>query len=76
MIDIFQAEILSQGTTVSLKGSAGIALGAKAQLSYHVRADQIAPWLKLAGTTGNGRLILDGTASGILRGAKGAALRA
>jgi hypothetical protein len=41
-----------------------------------VHADQIAPWVKLAGTTGDGRLILDGTASGILRGAKGAALRA
>jgi autotransporter translocation and assembly factor TamB len=76
VIDISQAKILSQGTTVSLKGSAGIAPDAKTQLSYQVRADQITPWLKLAGTIGDGRLILDGTASGILRGAKGAALRA
>jgi autotransporter translocation and assembly factor TamB len=75
-IDISQAEILSQGTTVSLRGSAGIVSGAGTHLSYQVRADQIAPWLRLAGTTGNGRLILDGTASGVLRGAKGAALRA
>src|SRR6266481_2257892 len=75
-IDISQAKILSQSTTVSLKGSAGIAPGAGTHLSYHVHADQIAPWVKLAGTTGDGRLILDGTASGILRGAKGAALRA
>jgi len=75
VIDIFQAKMLSQGTAVSLKGSAGIALHARTQLSYQVRADQITPWLKLAGTTGDGRLILDGTASGILRGAKGAALR-
>ena len=76
MIDICQAKILSQGTTVSLKGNAGIAPHARTQLSYQVRADQITPWLKLAGTTGDGRLILDGTASGILRSAKGAALRA
>ena len=74
MIDISQAKILSQGTTVSLKGSAGIVSDARTQLSYRVRADQINPWLKLAGTTGDGRLILDGTASGMLRGAKGAAL--
>ncbi len=76
VIDISQAKILSQGTAVSLKGKAGIVPGAKTQLSYSARTDQIAPWLKLAGMTGNGRLILDGTASGILRGAKGAALRA
>ena len=76
VIDISQAKILSQGTTVSLKGSAGIVSDARTQLSYQVRADQITPWLKLAGTTGDGGLILDGTASGILRGAKGAALRA
>jgi autotransporter translocation and assembly factor TamB len=76
VIDISQAKILSQGTTVSLKGSAGIVADARTQLSYQVRADQITPWLKLAGTTGDGRLILDGTASGMLRGAKGAALRA
>src|SRR5713226_3429942 len=76
VIDISQAKILSQSTTVSLKGSAGIAPGTGTHLSYHVHADQIAPWVKLAGTTGDGRLILDGTASGILRGAKGAALRA
>src|SRR6266852_4423648 len=76
VIDISQAKILSQGAAVSLKGSAGIVPGARTQLSYSVRTDQIAPWLKLAGMTGNGRLILDGTASGILRGAKGAALRA
>ena len=76
VIDICQAKILSQGTTVSLKGNAGIAPHARTQLSYQVRADQITPWLKLAGTTGDGRLILDGTASGILRSAKGAALRA
>src|SRR6266851_417108 len=60
-IDISQAKILSQSTTVSLKGSAGIAPGAGTHLSYHVQADQIAPWVKLAGTTGDGRLILDGT---------------
>jgi autotransporter translocation and assembly factor TamB len=76
VIDICQATILSQGTTVSLKGNAGIAPHARTQLSYQVHADQITPWLKLAGTTGDGRLILDGTASGILRSAKGAALRA
>jgi autotransporter translocation and assembly factor TamB len=76
VINISQAKILSQGTTVSLKGSAGIAPDARARLSYQVRADQITPWLKLAGTSGDGRLMLDGTASGILRGAKGAALRA
>jgi len=76
VIDISQARVLSQGTTVSLKGSAGIVPGAATQLSYQLRADQIAPWLKLVGTTGNGRLILDGTASGVLRGARGAALRA
>jgi hypothetical protein len=62
VIDISQAKILSQSTTVSLKGSAGIAPGAGTHLSYHVHADQIAPWVKLAGTTGDGRLILDGTA--------------
>src|SRR6266851_497669 len=76
VIDISQAKILSQSTTVSFKGSAGIVPGAATHLSYHVHADQIAPWVKLTGTTGDGRLILDGTASGILRGAKGAALRA
>src|SRR6202022_1699880 len=76
VIDISQGTILSQGTVVNLKGSAAILPGARAQLSYQVRANQIAPWLKLAGTTGDGRLILDGTASGQLRGAKGAALRA
>ena len=76
VIDISQAKIVSQGTTASLKGSAGIAPHARTQLSYQVRADQITPWLKLAGTTGDGRLILDGTASGMLRGSKGAALRA
>ena len=76
VIDISQAKILSQGITVSLKGSAGIVPDARTQLSYEVHADQITPWLKLAGTTGDGRLILDGTASGILRSAKGAALRA
>ena len=61
---------------MSLRGSVGIVSGAGTQLSYQVRANQIAPWLRLAGTTGNGRLILNGTASGVLRGAKGAALRA
>jgi autotransporter translocation and assembly factor TamB len=76
VIDISQANILSQGTTVSLKGSAGVVPDARTQLSYQVHADQITPWLKLAGTTGDGRLILDGTASGILRSAKGPALRA
>src|SRR5713101_3731836 len=76
VINISQAEIMSQGATVSLKGSAGVMPGAGTQLSYQVRADQIAPWIKLAGTTGDGRLILHGAASGILRGAKGAALRA
>jgi autotransporter translocation and assembly factor TamB len=76
VINIAQAEIMSQGAAVSLKGSAGVMPGAGTQLSYRVRADQIAPWIKLAGTTGDGRLILDGTASGKLRGAKGAALRA
>jgi hypothetical protein len=76
VIDISQAKIVSQGTIASLKGSAGIAPHARTQLSYQVRADQITPWLKLAGTTGDGRLILDGTASGMLRGARGAALRA
>jgi len=75
-IAISQAKVLSQGTTASLRGSAGIVPGAGTQLSYQVRADEIAPWLRLAGTTGNGRLILDGTASGVLRGAKGAALSA
>ena len=76
VINISQAEIMSQGATVSLKGSAGVMPGAGTQLSYQVRADQIAPWIKLAGTSGDGRLILHGAASGILRGAKGAALRA
>src|ERR1700730_17854605 len=76
VIDIAEAEIMSQGAAVSLKGSAGVMPGAGTQLSYRVRVDQIAPWIKLAGTTGDGRLILDGTASGKLRGAKGAALRA
>ena len=76
VIDISQATILSQDTTVSLKGRAGITPHARTELSYQVRADQITPWLKLAGTTGYGRLILDGTASGTLRGAEGAALRA
>ena len=75
-IYITRANILSRGTTVSLKGSAGIVPGALTRLSYEVRADRIAPWLKLAGTTGEGSLTLDGTASGTLRGAKGAALRA
>jgi hypothetical protein len=75
VIDIFQAKILSQGTIVSLKGSTGIAAGARTRVSYHVRADRIAPWLKLAGRTGDGRLTLDGTASGTLRRAKGAVLR-
>jgi autotransporter translocation and assembly factor TamB len=75
VIAISNAKILSQGATVSLKGSAGIAPGAGTQLSYNLRTDQIAPWLKLAGTTGDGRLILDGIASGTLRGTKGAALR-
>jgi autotransporter translocation and assembly factor TamB len=76
VIAVSNAKVLSQGTIVSLRGRAGIAPGAGTQLSYQVRADQIAPWLKLAGTTGDGRLILDGTASGVLRGAKGATLRA
>jgi autotransporter translocation and assembly factor TamB len=75
-IDISQARVRSQGTTLSLKGSAGIVPGAGTQLFYQLRADRIAPWLKLVGTTGNGRLILDGSASGVLRGARGAALRA
>jgi hypothetical protein len=76
VIEISQAKIVSQGTTVSLKGSAGIVPGTRTQLSYQVCADKIAPWLKLAELTGDGQLILDGTASGMLRGAKGAALRA
>ena len=76
VLDISQAEILSQGTIVKLRGRAGILPGAGTQLSYQVRANQISPWLKLAGTTGDGRLVLDGTASGTLRGTRGAALRA
>ena len=76
VIAVSNAKVLSQGTIVSLGGSAGIAPGAETQLSYQVRADQIAPWLKLAGTTGDGRLILYGNSSGTLRSTKGAALRA
>jgi len=75
-IEISQAKILSQGAIVRLKGSVGIVPGAGTQLFYHLHADQIAPWLKLAGTTGDGRLILDGAASRTLRGTKGASLRA
>jgi autotransporter translocation and assembly factor TamB len=76
VIDISQAEIMSQGATASLKGNVGVMPGARTKLSYKVRVDQIAPWIKLAGTTGDGRLIIDGTASGTLRGAKGAAVGA
>jgi autotransporter translocation and assembly factor TamB len=76
VIEISHAKIVSQGTTISLNGSAGIMPGTRTQISYQVRADRIAPWLKLAEVTGDGQLTLDGTASGILRGAKGAALRA
>jgi autotransporter translocation and assembly factor TamB len=74
-IDIAEARILSQGTTISFKGTAGIAPGGATRLSYRVRADRIALWLKLAGTTGDGRVVLDGTASGSLRGAKAPVLR-
>src|SRR5580704_1096411 len=63
-IDISQAEILSQGATIGLKGSFGIEPGTQTKLTYQVRAEQIAPWLKFAKMTGNGRLILDGTVSG------------
>jgi autotransporter translocation and assembly factor TamB len=75
-IYITRANIQSLGAVASLKGSAGVMPGAPTRLSYHVRADRIAPWLKLAATAGDGGLILDGTASGTLRGAKGASLRA
>jgi autotransporter translocation and assembly factor TamB len=75
-IYIARANILSRGTTVTVKGSAGVVPGALTRLAYEVRTDRIAPWLKLAGTTGDGGLILDGTASGTLSGAKGPALRA
>jgi autotransporter translocation and assembly factor TamB len=75
VIDISQAQILSQGTTISLTGRAGIVSGARTQLSYRVRADRIGPWLKLTGNIGDGSLMLDGTASGTLRGPKGESLR-
>jgi autotransporter translocation and assembly factor TamB len=75
-VEIYEANVLSQSTTVTLKGSAGIFSSAGTRLSYQVRAGRIAPWLKLAGTNGDGSLILDGSVSGSLRGAKGPALRA
>ena len=61
---------------MNLKGGAGIIPGVRTKLSYRLRAKQIAPWLRLTGTTGNGRLTLNGTASGVLRGSSGAALHA
>jgi autotransporter translocation and assembly factor TamB len=76
VLHISQAEILSQGSTVSIKGSAGIEPGAETQLTYQVRSNQIAPWLKLAGMTGYGRLFIDGTTAGVVRSARGASLRA
>jgi autotransporter translocation and assembly factor TamB len=76
VVAISKAQVLSQRTTVNLKGSIGIIPGARTQLYYQVRVAQIAPWLRLAGTTGDGSLFLDGDASGVLRGAKGVALRA
>jgi autotransporter translocation and assembly factor TamB len=75
-IDISQAQIQSQDTLVSLKGTTGIRPGAATQLAYQVRASHIAPWLRLAGSTGDGGVNLDGVAVGTLRGPKGAALRA
>jgi autotransporter translocation and assembly factor TamB len=75
-IDISRGQILSEDTLVSFKGSTGISPGARTQLAYQVRASHIAPWLRLAGTTGDGRLNVDGTAVGTLRGPKGAVLRA
>ena len=76
VVDISQAKIMSQDTTVSLSGDAGIVSGAGTQLSYEVRANQLAPWLKLAGTVGDGRMSLYGTAAGKLRGIRGVSLRA
>jgi autotransporter translocation and assembly factor TamB len=76
VVDVSQAKVLSQGTAVSFFGSAGIARGAGARLSYQARVDRLGPWLKVAGMAGDGRASLDGTAVGTLRGAKGASLRA
>jgi autotransporter translocation and assembly factor TamB len=76
VIVISQANVLSQGATLNLKGEAGILPGAQTQLSYELRVDRAAAWLQRAGTTGDGRLLLEGTASGVLRGPKGAALGA
>jgi autotransporter translocation and assembly factor TamB len=75
VVDISQARILSQGTDLALQGNVGMIPGSATRLSYRLRADRIAPWLRLAATTGDGRLLLDGTALGTLRGAKGTALR-
>lgn len=75
-IYITRANTRSRDTAVSLRGSAGITPGALTRLSYQVRTDRIAPWLKLAAMAGDGSLILHGTASGTLRGAKGVALGA
>src|SRR6202008_4005182 len=62
--------------TVSLNGNAGIVSGAATQLSYQVRVNQLAPWLKLAGTVGDGRMSLYGTVAGKLRGIRGVLLSA
>ncbi len=75
MIEISRARVISQDTVLSFNGRAGIVPGARVRLSYEVHADQLAPWLKLAGTAGDGRLSLIGTAAGALRGMGDMSLR-
>ena len=75
VVDISQVCILSERTDIALQGNVGVIPGRATRLSYRARSDRIAPWLQIAGTSGDGRLLLDGTASGTLRGAHGAALR-
>ena len=75
-IDISEARLLSRGSSATLKGRIGLTHGEASRFSYQVRAEQIAPWLKLLAMTGDGRLSVDGTATGTMRGAQGPMLGA
>ena len=57
-------------------GKAGIGPGTQTRLAYQVRADHLAPWLKLAHTAGDGNMSLDGSVGGALRTVNGPDLHA
>jgi autotransporter translocation and assembly factor TamB len=63
-VNITRATITASGTVLNAHGNTGLSTAAPIRIAYRLQSATLAPWLKLANLTGDGRLLGNGTVAG------------